>query len=212
MFTGLIEQKGKVIKVSGTIDDTELEINSDGFDDLKEGDSMAVNGVCLTVYDIDGHSFKVTMINETKRITSLKDISANDEVNLERALKLSDRLGGHLVSGHVDATGTITDILNDGNAVVMKIKCPSRLMKYMADKGSVTVDGTSLTLFEVDHEEETITLNLIPETMERTILGSRKMQDTVNIEADQVIKHIEHLLQHGNLDIKKLSKAGVLDV
>lgn len=212
MFTGLIEQKGKVIKVSGTIDDTELEINSDGFDDLKEGDSMAVNGVCLTVYDIDGHSFKVTMINETKRITSLKDISANDEVNLERALKLSDRLGGHLVSGHVDATGTITDISNDGNAVVMKIKCPSRLMKYMADKGSVTVDGTSLTLFEVDHEEETITLNLIPETMERTILGSRKMQDTVNIEADQVIKHIEHLLQHGNLDIKKLSKAGVLDV
>lgn len=212
MFTGLIEQKGKVIKVSGTIDDTELEINSDGFDDLKEGDSMAVNGVCLTVYDIDGHSFNVTMINETKRITSLKDISANDEVNLERALKLSDRLGGHLVSGHVDATGTITDILNDGNAVVMKIKCPSRLMKYMADKGSVTVDGTSLTLFEVDHEEETITLNLIPETMERTILGSRKMQDTVNIEADQVIKHIEHLLQHGNLDIKKLSKAGVLDV
>lgn len=212
MFTGLIEQKGKVIKVNGTIDDTELEINSDGFDDLKEGDSMAVNGVCLTVYDIDGHSFKVTMINETKRITSLKDISANDEVNLERALKLSDRLGGHLVSGHVDATGTITDILNDGNAVVMKIKCPSRLMKYMADKGSVTVDGTSLTLFEVDHEEETITLNLIPETMERTILGSRKMQDTVNIEADQVIKHIEHLLQHGNLDIKKLSKAGVLDV
>lgn len=212
MFTGLIEQKGKVIKVSGTIDDTELEINSDGFDDLKEGDSMAVNGVCLTVYDIDGHSFKVTMINETKRITSLKDISANDEVNLERALKLSDRLGGHLVSGHVDATGTITDILNDGNAVVMKIKCPSRLMKYMADKGSVTIDGTSLTLFEVDHEEETITLNLIPETMERTILGSRKMQDTVNIEADQVIKHIEHLLQHGNLDIKKLSKAGVLDV
>ncbi|WP_462419918.1 riboflavin synthase [Salinicoccus sp. Marseille-QA3877] len=212
MFTGLIEQKGKVIKVNGTIDDTELEINSDGFDDLKEGDSMAVNGVCLTVYDIDGHSFKVTMINETKRITSLKDISANDEVNLERALKLSDRLGGHLVSGHVDATGTITDILNDGNAVVMKIKCPSRLMKYMADKGSVTIDGTSLTLFEVDHEEETITLNLIPETMERTILGSRKMQDTVNIEADQVIKHIEHLLQHGNLDIKKLSKAGVLDV
>lgn len=212
MFTGLIEQKGKVIKVSGTIDDTELEINSDGFDDLKEGDSMAVNGVCLTVYDIDGHSFKVTMINETKRITSLKDISANDEVNLERALKLSDRLGGHLVSGHVDATGTITDISNDGNAVVMKIKCPSRLMKYMADKGSVTIDGTSLTLFEVDHEEETITLNLIPETMERTILGSRKMQDTVNIEADQVIKHIEHLLQHGNLDIKKLSKAGVLDV
>lgn len=212
MFTGLIEQKGKVIKVNSTTDDTELEINNDGFDDLTEGDSVAVNGVCLTVYDIDEHSFKVTMINETKRITSLKDISEGDEVNLERALKLSDRLGGHLVSGHVDATGTITDILSDGNAVVMKVKCPSRLMKYMADKGSVTIDGISLTLFEVAHEEETITLNLIPETMERTILGSRRLQDTVNVEADQVIKHIEHLLQHGNMDITKLSKAGGLDV
>lgn len=212
MFTGLIEQKSKVLKVNSTIDDTQLEIESSGFDDLKEGDSVAVNGVCLTAYDITERSFKVTMINETKRITSLKDINDGQEVNLERALKLSERLGGHLVSGHVDATGTITDIFNDGNAVVMKIKCPSRLMKYMADKGSVTIDGISLTLFEVDHEEETITLNLIPETIERTILGSRNVQDTVNIEADQVIKHIEHLLQHGDLDITKLSKAGGLDV
>lgn len=212
MFTGLIEQKGKVLKVNSTTDDTELTINNDGFDDLKEGDSVAVNGVCLTAYDITGQSFKVTMINETKRITSLKNISDGEGVNLERALKLSERLGGHLVSGHVDATGTITDISSDGNAVVMIIKCPSRLMKYMADKGSVTIDGISLTLFEVNHEEETITLNLIPETIERTILGSRQVQDTVNIEADQIIKHIEHLLQHGDLDITKLSKAGGLDV
>lgn len=212
MFTGLIEQKGKVLKVNSTTDDTELTINNDGFDDLKEGDSVAVNGVCLTAYDITGQSFKVTMINETKRITSLKNISDGEGVNLERALKLSERLGGHLVSGHVDATGTITDISSDGNAVVMTIKCPSRLMKYMADKGSVTIDGISLTLFEVNHEEETITLNLIPETIERTILGSRQVQDTVNIEADQIIKHIEHLLQHGDLDITKLSKAGGLDV
>lgn len=212
MFTGLIEQKGKVIKVNSTVDDTQLEINNSGFDDLKEGDSVAVNGVCLTAYDITEHSFKVTMINETKRITSLKNISDGDEVNLERALKLSDRLGGHLVSGHVDATGTVTDILNDGNAVVMTIKCPARLMKYMTEKGSVTIDGISLTLFEVNHEEETVTLNLIPETIERTILGSRNVQDTVNIEADQVIKHIEHLLQHGDLDIKKMSEAGGPDV
>lgn len=212
MFTGLIEQKGKVLNVNSTADDTELTINNAGFDDLKEGDSVAVNGVCLTAYDITGQSFKVTMINETKRITSLKNISDGEEVNLERALKLSERLGGHLVSGHVDDMGTVTEVLNDGNAVVMTIKCPSRLMKYMADKGSVTIDGISLTLFEVNHEEETITLNLIPETIERTILGSRQVQDTVNIEADQIIKHIEHLLQHGDLDITKLSKAGGLDV
>ena len=212
MFTGLIEQKSKVLKVNSTIDDTQFEINNDDFDDLKEGDSVAVNGVCLTAHDITGTSFKVTMINETKRITSLKDISDGDEVNLERALTLSARLGGHLVSGHVDATGTVADIKGDGNAVVMKIKCPADLMKYMVDKGSVTIDGISLTLFEVDHGEQTITLNLIPETLERTILGTRRVQDTVNIEADQIIKHIEHLLQHGDLDITKLSKAGGLDV
>lgn len=212
MFTGLIEQKSEVLKVNSTMDDTELEIKSGGFDDLQAGDSVAVNGVCLTAYDIGEHSFKVTMINETKRITSLKDISDGEEVNLERALKLSDRLGGHLVSGHVDDTGTVTGVLNDGNAVVMTIKCPPFLMKYMADKGSVTIDGVSLTLFEVDHAAEEITLNLIPETLERTTLGVRSLQDTVNIEADQVIKHIEHLLKHGGLDITKLSKAGGLDV
>lgn len=212
MFTGLIEQKGTVLKVDSTVDDTELTINNGSFEDLKEGDSIAVNGVCLTAYEITGRAFKVTMINETKRITSLKEVSDGSEVNLERALKLSDRLGGHLVSGHVDATGTITEISQDGNAVVMTIKCPSRLMKYMADKGSVTIDGISLTLFEVDHGCETITLNLIPETLERTTLGHKHPHDTVNIEADQVIKHIEQLLKHGDLDITKLSKAGGLDV
>lgn len=212
MFTGLIEQKSKVLKVNSTIDDTQFEINNDDFDDLKEGDSVAVNGVCLTAHDITDKSFKVTMINETKRITSLKDISDGDEVNLERALTLSARLGGHLVSGHVDAAGIVADIKSDGNAVVMKIKCPAGLMKYMVDKGSVAIEGISLTLFEVDHQEQTITLNLIPETIERTILGSTHVQDTVNIEADQIIKHIEHLLQHGDLDIRKLSKAGGLDV
>ncbi|HIV82404.1 MAG TPA: riboflavin synthase [Candidatus Salinicoccus merdavium] len=212
MFTGLIEQKDTVLKVDSTMDDTELTINNNGFEDLKEGDSVAVNGVCLTAYEITERSFKVTMINETKRITSLKDVKDGAEVNLERALKLSDRLGGHLVSGHVDATGTITEISHDGNAVIMKVKCPSRLMKYMADKGSVTIDGISLTLFEVDHGEETITLNLIPETLERTNLGQRGLHETVNIEADQIIKHIEHLLQHGGLDITKLSKAGGLGV
>ena len=208
MFTGLIEQKGTVLKVDSTVDDTEFTINNDGFEDLKEGDSIAVNGVCLTAYEITEHTFKVTMINETKRITSLKDVNDGAAVNLERALKLSDRLGGHLVSGHVDDTGTITKISHDGNAVVMTIKCPHHLMKYMVDKGSVTIDGISLTLFEVDHEEGTFTLNLIPETIERTILGNRSVQDTVNIEADQIIKHIEHLLQHGDLDMTKLSKAG----
>lgn len=212
MFTGLIEQKSKVLKVNSTADDTELTINNAGFDDLKAGDSISVNGVCLTAYDITEASFKVTMINETRRITSLKDINDSEEVNLERALTLSDRLGGHLVSGHVDGTGTITEVLSDGSAVVMTIKLPSRLMKYMADKGSVTVDGISLTLFEVNHKEETITLNLIPETIERTNLGQKQVQDTVNIEADQVVKHIEHLLQHGDLDITKLSKAGGFDV
>src|SRR5699024_4083098 len=129
MCTGVIEQKDTVLKVDSTMDDTELTINNNGVEDRKEVDSVAMIAVCMTAYEITERSFKVTMSNETKRITSLKDVKDGAAVNVERALKLSDRLGGHLVSGHVDATGTITEISHDGNAVIMKVKCPARLMK-----------------------------------------------------------------------------------
>lgn len=209
MFTGLVEQKSRIVNVESSKEDTVFEITRGIFDDLNGGDSVAVNGVCLTAHGINAQSFKVTMINETKRITSLDEIKEGDAVNLERAVRLSDRLGGHLVSGHVDGAGEVSSLKHDGNALVMTVTCPPRLIKYMTDKGSVAIDGTSLTLFEVDHESSAITLNLIPETLERTILSDKVSGDKVNIEADQIVKYVEHLLENGDADFLK---AGGLNV
>ncbi|WP_271396819.1 riboflavin synthase [Salinicoccus roseus] len=205
MFTGIIEQIGEVKKAADTGEHTVFEIFTGTFDDLKLGDSVSVNGTCLTVTGIDEDSFTVEMVNETKRITSLDKIEAGMPVNLERALTLSTRLGGHIVSGHVDGTGEITSVNDDGSALVMHIACPSSLMKYMVKKGSVAVDGISLTLFDVDLEASEIILNLIPETQERTTLAQKGAGDRVNIEADMLMKHVDHLLHSsGSLDLSAL--------
>ncbi len=209
MFTGLIEQKSRIVNVESTKEDTEFEIMKGVFDDLSAGDSVAVNGVCLTAHDINTKSFKVTMINETKRITSLARIKIGDEVNLERAVRLSDRLGGHLVSGHVDAAGEVMSLTHDGSALIMTIQCPAHLMKYMTHKGSVAIDGISLTLFDVDQEAHTITLNLIPETLARTTLAGKTEGDAVNIEADQIVKYVEHLLKSDDADLLKVGDLNV---
>ncbi|OZT77192.1 riboflavin synthase [Salinicoccus roseus] len=209
MFTGIIEQIGEVRKAADTGEHTVFEITAGTFDDLKLGDSISVNGTCLTVTGIEDSGFTVEMVNETKRITSLDKIEAGMPVNLERALTLSTRLGGHIVSGHVDGTGEITSVNDDGSALVMHIACPSSLMKYMVKKGSVAVDGISLTLFDVDLEASEIILNLIPETQERTTLAQKGVGDRVNIEADMLMKHVDHLLHSsGSLDISALVEGG----
>ncbi|CAM2862741.1 riboflavin synthase [Salinicoccus roseus] len=209
MFTGIIEQIGEVKKAADTGEHTVFEIFTGTFDDLKLGDSVSVNGTCLTVTGIDADSFTVEMVNETKRITSLDKIEAGMPVNLERALTLSTRLGGHIVSGHVDGTGEITSVNDDGSALVMHIACPSSLMKYMVKKGSVAVDGISLTLFDVDLEASEIILNLVPETQERTTLAQKGAGDRVNIEADMLMKHVDHLLHSGGtLNIGALEEVG----
>ncbi|MFA7745606.1 riboflavin synthase [Salinicoccus roseus] len=209
MFTGIIEQIGEVRKAADTGEHTVFEITAGTFDDLKLGDSISVNGTCLTVTGIEDGGFTVEMVNETKRITSLDKIEAGMPVNLERALTLSTRLGGHIVSGHVDDTGEITSVNDDGSALVMHIACPSSLMKYMVKKGSVAVDGISLTLFDVDLEASEIILNLIPETQERTTLTQKGVGDRVNIEADMLMKHVDHLLHSsGSLDISALVERG----
>ncbi|MFC3420296.1 riboflavin synthase [Salinicoccus hispanicus] len=194
MFTGIIEQIGKVREVQDTGEHTVFEITTGVFDDLKLGDSVSVNGTCLTVTRLTDDAFTVEMVNETKRVTSLDGVSAGMPVNLERALTLNTRLGGHIVSGHVDGTGEIVNIHDDGSAIVMHIACPASLMKYMVHKGSVTIDGISLTLFDVNVETAEIILNLIPETQERTTLAGKTVHDRVNIEADMLIKHVDHLL------------------
>lgn len=201
MFTGIIEQLGKVEDVKDTGEHTVFEIFSGIFDDISTGDSISINGTCLSVTELKSDTFKVDMVNETRRVTSLDQLSPGDDVNLERAMKLSDRLGGHLVSGHVDGTGEIVSIGQDGSAVVMTLRLAEDLMKYMAHKGSVTVDGISLTIFEVSQETSEIILNLIPETQDRTILPKKAVGERVNIEADMLLKHVEHLLKRGEIHV-----------
>ncbi|WP_342388502.1 riboflavin synthase [Salinicoccus bachuensis] len=209
MFTGIIEQIGEVKKAADTGEHTVFEIFTGTFDDLKLGDSVSVNGTCLTVTGLDEDSFTVEMVNETKRVTSLDKVEAGMSVNLERALTLATRLGGHIVSGHVDSTGEIASVHNDGSALVMHITCPSSLMKYMVKKGSVAIDGISLTLFDVDPEASEIILNLIPETQERTTLARKGTGARVNIEADMLMKHVDHLLHSsGSLNIEALEEVG----
>lgn len=194
MFTGLIEQTSPVLSINKTSALTEMEIKNTLFDDLNIGDSVAVNGACLTITKLQEQSFSVEIVNETSSVTSLSDIKKDDILNLERAMRLDQRLGGHIVSGHVDSTGIIENIYNDGDALVISVKCSRTLMKYMTLKGSVTIDGISLTLFDIKPEEDIFILNIIPETQNKTNIARKNTGDIVNIEADMMIKHIDHLL------------------
>ncbi|MDO5360866.1 MAG: riboflavin synthase [Jeotgalicoccus sp.] len=194
MFTGLIEQTSPVLSINKTSALTEMEIKNTLFDDLNIGDSVAVNGTCLTITKLQEQSFSVDIVNETSSITSLSDIQKGDILNLERAMRLDQRLGGHIVSGHVDGTGLIENIYDDGDALVISVKCSRELMKYMTLKGSVTIDGISLTLFDIKPEEDIFILNIIPETQDKTNIAGKTAGDIVNIEADMMIKHIDHLL------------------
>ena len=194
MFTGLIEQTSPVLTINKGSGLTELEIQNTLFDDLSIGDSVAVDGACLTVTKFGGQSFFVEIVNETNAVTSLSNLAEGDMLNLERAMKLNQRLGGHIVSGHVDGTGVIEDISDDGNALVIAVNVSRELMRYMTLKGSVTVDGISLSLFDIKPEENIFILNIIPETQAKTTISQKSAGDIVNIEADMMIKHIDHLL------------------
>lgn len=194
MFTGLIEQTAPVIEINQGPELTSFIIQNTHFKNLIRGESIAVNGVCLTVTDYTDEEFSVDVVNETRHVTSLGQLKTGMQVNLERALRLDQRLGGHLVSGHVEGTGQINQITEDGKALVMVVSVPEYLIKYMVHKGSVTIDGISLTIFEVDYERHVITLNIIPETQRQTNLASRVRGDVVNIEADMIVKHIDHLM------------------
>lgn len=196
MFTGIVEEIGTVRKiVHGSLSIT-LAINcSKILEDVKIGDSIAVNGICLTVVEMSSSWFAVDVMPETMRMTSLSRLNVSDKVNLERALKLSDRLGGHIVSGHIDGTGSIKNIVKEDNAIWVTIEAPQQIMKYIIYKGSVSLDGTSLTVANVD--ENCFKVSLIPHTAGNTILGLLKVGDQINIECDVIGKYVEKLL-HGN--------------
>ena len=194
MFTGIVEEMGAVISMEPTLAGTRLTVlASKVLGDLKLGDSISVNGACLTVVGKNERSFAVEVSPETLSVTALGRLAGGAPVNLERAMKLNERIGGHLVAGHVDAVGRIRSRRQEGNAIVFIIEAPQDVLRYCVHKGSVTVDGISLTINEVtDHS---FSVAIIPHTATVTTLGLKQVEDEVNLESDLIAKFVERLLQ-----------------
>jgi riboflavin synthase len=206
LFTGIIEEIGTIKQIIRGDQAIVLEIEAKKvLEDAKLGDSIAVNGVCLTVTTFTSNRFTVDVMPETVRATSLQTLQAGSHVNLERAMIANGRFGGHFVSGHVDGTGTIQDKKRVSNAVYYTINVQENLSRYLMLKGSVTVDGTSLTIFGVS--DNSFTISLIPHTLNETILGGKGKGDIVNIEVDMLAKYMDHLLKQPNSS--PVEKAGM---
>jgi riboflavin synthase len=196
MFTGLIEEKGRITAVDELGDAIRLTIRGPVVtSDAKHGDSISVSGCCLTVMAQGDDSFAADVMKESLDKTSLGDLTVGDEVNLERATQAGARLGGHIVQGHVDGTGRILDRTPSEHWELVRIALPAELAKYLVAKGSITVDGTSLTVVEVvDDEQPWFSVSLIPTTLAETTLGTRTAGDRVNLEVDILAKYVERLL------------------
>lgn len=203
MFTGLIEEVGSMEGAFTGDKSMKLTIRAKKvLENIKLGDSISTNGVCLTVSSFDSHTFTVDVMPETMRKTNLGKLKKGSPVNLERALKVSDRLGGHIVSGHVDGTGFIKDYNDEGIATWLTVETNKEVIKYIIPKGSIAIDGTSLTV--VDTFEDSFRVSLIPVTKEETVLLKKGLGDEVNLECDIVGKYIERFMNF-NKDIKNTS-------
>jgi riboflavin synthase len=192
MFTGLIADVGSVRALERGDDGARVRIETSLAPELSEGDSIAVNGVCLTATEIGDGAFAAEVMAETLRRSSLGALREGSSVNLELPLRASDRLGGHVVQGHVDGTGTIAAIRDDGFARVLDVEVDERLTRYLVEKGSVALDGVSLTVSAL--APRGLSVSLIPETRQRTGLGGVVVGSTVNVEVDVLAKHVERLL------------------
>ncbi|MBN2898002.1 MAG: riboflavin synthase [Clostridia bacterium] len=196
MFTGLIEEVGKVKAIKRGLRSIGLTIGCRKvLTDVKQGDSIATNGVCLTVVAFENDAFTADVMPETMAVTAFKALKIGDTVNLERALKVGDRLGGHVVSGHVDDVGIIRSFKDDGIATWLTIESSSTFMKYLIHKGSIAIDGVSLTVAKLD--EGTFQVSMIPATKAETTLLAKKVGDAVNLEGDVLGKYVERLLSFG---------------
>ncbi|MDH5629367.1 MAG: riboflavin synthase [Gammaproteobacteria bacterium] len=194
MFTGIIEATGKIEAIESRRGDKRFTIDTGKLDisDVAIGDSIACNGVCLTVIELTEKAYVADVSAETLKLTTLADINIKSPVNLEKALTPTTRLGGHLVSGHVDGQGKIVSIETSARSTVYKIEAPEDLARYIAKKGSITVDGISLTVNEV--EGAIFDLNLVPHTLQETIASDYKVGDKVNLEVDIIARYLERLL------------------
>ncbi len=197
MFTGLIEERGTVLSLNDLGDSVRLTIRGPLVtSDAKHGDSIAVNGCCLTVIDPTADSFSADVMRESLERTSLGDLKTGDEVNLERAMAAGARMGGHIVQGHVDGTATVLDRTPSEHWEVFRFTLPQKLSRYLVEKGSITVDGTSLTVVEA--ADDWFSVSLIPTTIADTVLGARNPGDRVNLEVDVIAKYVERLLEKGS--------------
>jgi riboflavin synthase len=192
MFTGLVETTARVRRVEPDGDAVRLEVETPLAAELGQGDSIAVNGVCLTAIDPAPDRFRADVMAETLRRSSLGPLGEGDYVNVELPLRAGDRLGGHMVQGHVDGTGTVGDVRDEGFARLVRIEAPPDLLRYVVEKGSIAVDGVSLTVAAVD--DASFTVSLIPETLERTTLGLASPGRVVNLEVDVLAKYVEKLV------------------
>lgn len=192
MFTGLVADLGAVEAVESTPDGVRIVLSTVLAGEIGEGDSIAVNGVCLTATHVGDGAFAADTMHETLRRTSLGELSAGDKVNLELALRADQRLGGHIMQGHVDDVGTVAAVHPEGFARVVTVAAPADLLRYVVEKGSIGVDGVSLTVARVD--DSSLDVSLIPETLERTTFGAAEPGRTVNLEVDIVAKYVEKLV------------------
>ena len=216
MFTGIIQSVGQVAGMQSRGGDLRLRIATGklDLDDVELGDSIAVNGVCLTAVELPGDGFVADVSNETLSLTSLGELNPGSRVNLEKALTLQTRLGGHLVAGHVDGLGEVLDRREDARSVRFRIRTPRELARYIAPKGSITVDGTSLTVNAVDGD--IFDLNIVPHTLQETIMSEYHSGRKVNLEVDLVARYLERLLLgdaaaepgRKGIDLQTLAKAG----
>ena len=192
VFTGLVADLGTVTGVDATPDGVRLAVSTSLAPEIGEGDSVAVNGVCLTATAIADGEFAADVMHETLRRSSLAEVRAGTTVNLELPLRATDRLGGHVVQGHVDGVGAIRSAEEDGFARIVEIEAPPDLLRYVVEKGSIAVDGISLTVASVT--DDAFTVSLIPETLERTNLGAAAPGQPVNLEVDVLAKYVERLV------------------
>ncbi len=189
MFTGIIEETGTIKSIgSGKLIVSAEKV----LDGTILGDSIAVNGACLTVVEMGNHSFSVDIMPETLRRTSLGNLHAGDTVNLERALAVGSRLGGHFVQGHVDGTGKVLSLTSEGDAMLMRVSASEDIMRYVVEKGFIAVEGASLTIAR--HDVNSFTISLVSFTREHTTLGSRRSGDPLNLEVDIIAKYVERLV------------------
>ena len=198
MFTGLIQDLGKINVIDLGSESAVIQVRTDLASKIALGDSIAVDGVCLTATAISETSFTADVMVQTLKVTSLKDLHQGSQVNLELARAVDERLGGHIVQGHVDGVGTVAS-LNEGEKWWrLDVHVPENLLRYIVNQGSITINGVSLTVGEVDDEKSAVTVWLIPETIARTNLGTLKKESLVNIEVDILAKYVERIVKFGD--------------